>query len=138
MKLKRIYLIFSVIIFMSCEESDSITNTNENVIIDANQYQKTNTNNYTIIDVKLEGDLLTIKIGASGCSSESWKAILVDSSAILESNPLQRNIKLNLENNEACLAYFEVEYTFNIQSLTQNLSPIYFNLEGWNTQILHE
>lgn len=138
MRLKYIYLIFSVIVLMSCEENASEINTHANVIVDANLYQNTATDNYTIINTKVEGDFLTIKIGASGCSSESWKAILVDSSLILESYPPQRNIKLNLENNEACLAYFEVEYTFNVKSLTQNLTPVYFNLEGWNTQILYE
>lgn len=108
---------------------------NEIVSIDSNLYEKTKTNNYTITNVQLSGDLITIKISASGCSGGSWKAALVDANEILESQPVQRNIKLSLENNEACLAVFEKEFTFNIKMLKENYSEVLLNLKGWNTQI---
>lgn len=132
---KLFYFSLLLIVIISCNEIVENNFTNDSVVINETIYEQTNTNNYTILDVKLNGNELTLKIGASGCNSNSWQATLVDSGLVLESFPVQRNIKIALENNEACLAYFEVEYTFNIQSLVDNLAPVNFNLEGWNQVI---
>lgn len=138
-KLKRISLLIlmaCLCLFTSCDETkDAIDLENQTVIINNNLYKETATNNYTITDVQLNGNNLTIKISSSGCDSNSWKAVLIDANIILESFPEQRNIKLALENNEACLAVFEKEFTFDISILKENFSEITLNLEGWNTQI---
>jgi hypothetical protein len=135
MKKTLYFLIFSFILIACDEKNDNTNLQNETVFIDNNLYQETTTNNYTITDVQLEGHLLTIKISSSGCSANSWKAILVDANEILESDPIQRNIKLSLENNEACLAVFEKQFTFDITILKEEFSEVIFNLEGWNHQI---
>lgn len=136
MRLKNIFLLIFLTL-LSCSETKDINleTCNECVIVDNNLYKITKTDNYTIIDVVLKDDLLTVKIGASGCNSESWKSTLVDANQVLESHPIQRNSKLLFENNEACLAYFEKEFTFNIKKLKENQTEIILNLEGWNTQI---
>ena len=54
---------------------------------------------------------------------------------ILESNPVQRNIKFSLENTEACLAIFEKEFTFEIGVLKEDFTEVILNLTGWDTQI---
>ena len=139
MKLKNLLvLIASVFLFTSCDDkNDAIILENESVIINANLYKETATNDYTITDVQLNGDLLTLKIGASGCDGNSWKAVLVDANEILESNPIQRNIKISLENKELCLAVFAREFTFDISILKENFPEIILNLEGWNSQIYY-
>ena len=133
---KSLILIFSIFLFLSCDDkNDKIEPQNESVIINNSLYNKTITNNYTITDVKLIGNALTIKISVSGCDGNSWEAILVDANEILESFPVQRNIKLALENKEACLAVFEKEFTFDISVLKEGFSEVNLNLKGWNTQI---
>lgn len=136
MKLKNIFLI-TLLSFFACSESKE-TNfniCNECVVISNELYKSTNTDNYSILDIAINEDLLTIKIGASGCSSNSWVATLIDADEVLESFPIQRNIKLLLENNEACLAFFEKEFTFNIKELKENQPEVILNLAGWSQQI---
>lgn len=136
--IKHITFLTLILVFISCDEAnDNLEVLDGSVIINKSIYQETVTNNYTITDVKLEGNLLTIKISSSGCSGDSWKAILVDANEILESNPVQRNIKLALENKEACLAVFEKEFTFDISILTNDFSELFLNLEGWNSQLFY-
>lgn len=136
MKSKILIISLFLISIFSCEEnvvSDDFRN--ESVIIDSNLYNQSESNNYSITNVQLNGDNLTIRISSSGCSSDSWKAILIDANEILESYPVQRKIKLSLENNEACLAVFEKEFTFDISSLKEDYDTVLLNLKGWDTQI---
>ena len=136
MKSKILIISVFLISIFSCEEnvvSDDFRN--ESVIIDSNLYNQSESNNYSITNVQLNGDNLTIRISSSGCSSDSWKAILIDANEILESYPIQRKIKLSLENNEACLAVFEKEFTFDISSLKEDYDTVLLNLKGWDTQI---
>ncbi|WP_439130144.1 hypothetical protein [Polaribacter sp.] len=136
-KILTITIVF--LCFTGCNDNiDDAILQNESVIINNKLYQSTVTNNYSITDVKLENNLLSIKISSSGCGIEDWNAVLIDANEILESYPVQRNIKLALENNEACLAVFEKEFTFNISTLKEDFSELYLNLEGWNTQIHYQ
>lgn len=135
MKKTLYFLIFSFILIACDEKNDHNNLQNETVIVDNNLYKETATNNYTITDVQLEGHLLTINISSGGCSANSWKAILVDANEILESDPIHRNIKLSLENNEACLAVFGKQFTFDITILKEEFYEVIFNLKGWNHQI---
>jgi hypothetical protein len=134
--MKKIFLC-TLLISLSCSDSVDVNFDlcNECVIIDNTLYNSAKTANFTINNVLLNEGFLTIKIGASGCSGSSWKATLIDANQILESNPIQRNISVLFENNEACLAVFEKEFTFNIKKLKGDQSKIILNLNGWNTQI---
>jgi len=136
MKLKSIFII-ALVAFFACSESTEkpLDICNECVLIDNVLFNNTQTNNYTISNVILVDNSLTITISASGCSGDNWKATLVDANQILESFPIQRNTKILFENNEACLAVFEKDFTFDIQKLKENQDSIIINLEGWNTQI---
>ena len=137
MKSNLIILLVVSFLLFNCEENKTanVDLCNGCVVIDNNSYNATETSNYTILDVNLTGDTLAIKIGSSGCSSENWKATLIDSGNVLEPFPVVRSLKLKLENNEACLAYFEKEYTFNIKELKENYTQIILNIDGWQTQI---
>jgi uncharacterized protein YcfL len=128
-------ILFSFLLIACTEKNDTINLENETVFIDNSLYQQTTTKNYTITEVQLNEHLLTIKISSSGCSGNSWNAILIDANEILESHPIQRNIKLALENNEACLAVLGREFTFDITILKEEFPEVILNLEGWNNQI---
>ncbi|OAD46335.1 hypothetical protein [Polaribacter atrinae] len=136
MKLKIIFLV-SLLAFLGCSETTETTLElcNECVIIDNNLYNKTATTGYNISNAVLNGDLLTVNIAASGCDGNSWSATLVDANLILESNPTQRNIKINFVNKEACLAVWSKDFTFNISHLKESNTTILLNLYGWDSQI---
>lgn len=135
----KVKVLLGIIYFLCCiacnETIDDPILQNEAVVINSGLYNATNSNNYTITDVSVNANLLTLKISGSGCSGDSWKAVLVDANQILESYPIQRNIKLALENKEACLAVFEKEFTFDVSVLKENYTEIILNLDGWNAQI---
>jgi hypothetical protein len=135
MKEVLIYTLF-IFSFITCADSKEVIDVqNESVIIDGNRYKQVETNNYTILDVQLIGDLMTVKISSGGCDGSSWKATLVDANIIMKSYPAQRNIKLSLENTEMCFAMIEREFTFDIKVLKEGLSSVNLNLDGWNIQI---
>lgn len=136
MKLNKTIIIL-LLAFLGCSETTKIDVDicNECVVIDNDLYNNTDTNNYSINDVVVTNNLLTIKISAGGCSVDNWSATLIDADQILESNPVQRNIKILFTAKEDCLAFFEKEFTFNIRGLKENYPEIILNLEGWNTQI---
>lgn len=137
MNLKNIFLM-AVLAFVSCSEADEkdFNNcTNSCVVIDQNLYNNTSSANYGILDVRLNGDLLTVNISSGGCDGSRWIVNLVDANQILESNPIQRNIKISLVNNEDCLAVVSKDFTFNIKELKGNQPEVILNLEGWDTQI---
>ena len=114
--MKKIFLC-AMLISLSCSDSvdADLDLCNKCVIIDNTLYNIAKTGDFTVNNVLLNRDFLTIKIGASGCSGNSWKATLIDANQILESNPMQRNIRVIFENNKACFAIFEKEFTFNIK-----------------------
>lgn len=132
-------LIIMICLLISCNEnSNTINLENESVIINNTLYNETITENYTITEATLNENFLTLKISSSGCDGNSWKAVLIDANIVLESYPVQRNIKLALENNEACLAVFEQEFTFDISELKENFTEVHLNLEGWNSKIIYK
>ena len=136
-KLKAIFFI-SIFALFSCTESEEKEFnlcTNSCVVINKNLYNNTSSENYEILDVSLNGDLLTINISSGGCDGNRWIVNLVDSGATAESFPLQRFIKIAFENKEDCLAVVGQEFTFNIKELKENEPKITLNLESWDAQI---
>lgn len=133
------FMILCSIFCFSCSDQNTMDNIADGtVIINNNLYKEVDSNLYTINNVSLNGNLLSIKITSSGCSEDSLKAVLVDADEILESYPIQRNIKLALENKEACLAVFEKEFTFDVSSLKDGFTKVILNLEGWNYAINYQ
>lgn len=131
-----ILFLIALMLFASCEENNDLIDDDINgkVIINEEFYSKSTSGNYTINNVTLNGDLLTINISSSGCNGVSWKTTLVDSGIYLQTVPLQGSLKLVLENNEMCAAYITEDFTFNISSLRTEIGTIY-GIEGWNETI---
>ncbi|MFV9552499.1 hypothetical protein [Algibacter sp. PT7-4] len=116
---------------MQCHEDDGIPyqgNCDEVAVVDSNLYKSISSENVTLINAEVVDNCLNIKIGASGCDGNTWAFKLVDSGVVAESSPEQRYLKLQLINNEACLAYFEKYISFD-------LTPLQIN--GSNKIILH-
>ena len=129
-------LIFFLSLNTQCNEDDEPMVYNpdcnaENLIIDVIEYENAQSDFYTITGVSFDEDCLMVSFSASGCSGETWELELIDSEAVLESLPPQRNLKLVLTNSEACLAVFEQTKTFDLRNLRlEGVDEIILNVEG--------
>lgn len=121
----------------ACSSDNSSKIIDENVIISADVYDQTNSDNYKVKRASIEGDILTITIQSSGCDGSSWVSKLIDSGLVAESYPVQRFAKISLQNSEACLAIVTKELTFDISSLRVE-DQLYLNLEGSEEQLHYD
>ncbi len=110
----------------------------QSTIISENLYQNAPTDLLDLMEVAIVGNCLELSFGASGCDGESWDVQLIDSGAILESFPPQRNLILSLKNDEECDAYFVRTYSFDISGLQVEGSSVFLNITNDESQILYE
>lgn len=142
---KSILLTFFIgLLFVSCRFLDDgitipITKCDKSIIVDEMKYHQISTNNYTITNVVLNGDCLEVTISSSGCDPNGWMMSLVASEDVVETLPVQQNIKIELINNQACLAVFQKTVSFDLTSV-QNTgqNQVLLNIDGWNTPILYQ
>lgn len=119
-------------------ETDCFTACSQQVIIDAAEYQNAPDDALDIVNVRLEGDCLVIRFESGGCDGNSWGIKLIDSEAIMESYPPQRNLRLSLNNPELCIAVVAKEVAFNVSNLRLDYDKIKLNITNSGDQILYE
>lgn len=108
------------------------------VVIDKDTYNSTSTDNYTITAVAIKGNILTLTILSSGCGTSGLITNLIDSGELFESSPLQRKLKVNLINKEACLAIVNKTYEIDISKLqVRGENELLLNIEGWDEKITY-
>jgi len=107
------------------------------VVISSEQYSNINEDIH-IQELTITGDCLKIKFSASGCSGDDWELQLIDSGILLESDPPQRNLKLELTNPELCEAYITKEVTFDISNLQVSGNEVLLNITNSDHSILYE
>ncbi|WP_298498084.1 hypothetical protein [uncultured Algibacter sp.] len=120
-----------------CEEDDDYLSVCDNlVIIDESYYNTFDSGNFTFIDAEVIDNCLSVTISASGCDGNSWAYNLVDSGSIAESLPEQRYLKLELLNEEACLAVFKRTVSFDLTPIKiEGSNEIILNIEGFESSI---
>ena len=97
-----------------------------------------NTSNYGIIEVELNGDCLEITFGSSGCGTDLWEENLYSTDAFYNVFPLQRDVKMELINDETCLAVFQKTVSFDLTPFQiDGQSDLPLNINGWNEQITY-
>lgn len=138
-------MLFLGVFFVSCDFlDDHIKNPikskcNEKAVLDHVAFPQINTNNYGITNVVLNGDCLEITVSASGCDPDNWTMNLVGAKSLAAVSPPHVGVKLELINNEACLAVFQKTVSFNLTAfewVEQN--QVQLNVDGWNTPILYQ
>ena len=68
-----------------------------------------------------------------------WREELIDSGAVMESAPPQRNIRMVLDNQELCQAVIRKETSFDISSLqVEGTDKVILHLENFEEDILYE
>lgn len=135
-----------MVVFVGCKGDDSNccphpnpTNCNEFSIIDETKYNQTNTNNYTITNVVLNGNCLEITVSSSGCNPNNWDMNFVASEVVVETLPNMWYAKVELINNEDCQAVFQKTVSFDLtpfQITGQN--QVLIKIQGWNTSIMYQ
>jgi len=109
----------------------------KDVIISATEFENAPNDPVTIIDMKIVNNCLKIKFKAGGCDGNSWVVELIDSETIAESLPIQRFLRLSLDNKEICDALPVKEMSFNIEKLQiQGYKSVILNISG--KSILYE
>ncbi len=138
--MKYAFFLFSFsLIVLSCKSDDDCTTAcDQSTIISAQQFENAPDAPLNINNLTIEGDCLRVKFSASGCSGNTWVVKLIDKGVVLESNPPQRILRVSLLNNEACLAVFTQEYTFDITNLrVENTNEVLLNITNSDEQILY-
>ena len=142
--MKKILLFLPIILILSCNsENDNSTIENNcdftSEIILEEDFNAINTSNYGIIEVELNGDCLGITFGSSGCGTDLWEENLYSTDAFYNVFPLQRDVKMELINDEACLAFFQKTVSFDLTPFQiDGQSDLPLNINGWNEQITYE
>ena len=130
-------LILSLLICISCNSTtENESNNADKIIIDQEKYINGKTDNYIIIDASIKKNILTLKIGSSGCDGSSWEPNLVASTNIGESLPLSKFGKFILKNEEMCDAYFEKTYQYDLSKITMNEKVVFHLYKYEDTFIL--
>ena len=136
--------------FLSCniDADDIVTDDNQsnNVSecdfqseINSDDYAIANAEEITINEITIDNDCLKINFWAGGCNGDSWEMRLIDSGAILESLPVQRNLRIDFVSEELCEKAILREYTFDISNLQiENNESLMLNIINNNSSILYE
>ena len=136
-----ILLVSTMLLFSTqCDEDDLPISSfcDSIVIIDESFYENAESSPYISVSAVVEDNCLLANISASGCDGSTWSLELVDSGGVLESLPIQRNLKFVLTNNEACLAVITREQSFDLTSLqVEGESEIILNIEDLPEPILY-
>lgn len=142
MKLKNCILLClsSILMGTSCDSNDdnSSSSCDETVVISSTQYDNSESAIFDINSISIENNCLVISHSASGCDGESWVIRLIDSGAVMESMPAQRNVRFVFTNIEACLAYITVETSFDLEPLQiEGMSEVILNIANNNESIIY-
>ena len=133
-----LFLMLILLVAMGCQKEDDSIECDQVAVVDNDGFNNADSDNIAIISTEIIDHCLEIKFGASGCDGSTWNLILYDSGDIAESNPPQRNIRLVLENQELCDAYFERAITFDIKTLQVDGNKVILNLQNTGDKILYE
>ena len=138
---KLITFTLSILIFWCCSkdnENPKPVGCGFEVAIDAQEYANAPSDQLTVNGLEINNNCLKVNFSSGGCSGETWALKLIDSGAILESSPPQRNLRLSLKNEELCKAYITKELTFDISNLQVDGNIVQLNLTNSDLSILYK
>ncbi|MEZ4786805.1 MAG: hypothetical protein R2790_02720 [Flavobacterium haoranii] len=139
------FLLVGMFFLTSCNGDDDNTTTNPSTcdltaqIIAESNFDAIETSNVFLTIVTLNGNCLEVTLGSSGCDPNNWEMNLYGIPDFDPVVPVQRDVKVELINNEICLAIFEKTVSFDLtpfQVVGQN--EVVLNIEGWSEPIVYE
>jgi hypothetical protein len=91
---------------------------------------------FTNAEIKGDSLALTIQYGG-GCGNIELN--LIDADVILESYPVQRNIRLSLKDEDPCKKLVIKEISFDIVPIrVDGDNTVILNLQGWDGQLTYQ
>jgi len=141
--MKKLLFILTLIHILSCNSEDDNSTIENNCdftseIILEEDFNAISTSNYAITEVELNDDCLEITFSASGCGTDLWEENLYSTDASYNVFPLQRDVKIELINEELCLAVFQKTVSFDLTPFQiDGQSDLPLNITGWNEQITY-
>ena len=141
-KFTKLYVLLVFSLLMGCTEDEGTTlpqtNCNDFARIDSFSYQEAATSPYTINSVTINEDCLIFNFTATGCDGLTWTMQLADSGDVSETDPPQRNVKLFLINNEACLAEVSRTWSFDLSTLqVEGSNQIIINIDDFADSVTY-
>lgn len=138
--MKKLILIFFVFL-IGCsthKNKSEITSCDFETIVNAQKYQNALHNQVHINNIEIIENCLLVNYSAGGCNGDSWELQLIDADQIMESNPVQRNLKFDFNNQEDCLAIVTKETSFDLTNLRVQENSVLLNIERYNQILLYE
>ncbi|MAN27729.1 MULTISPECIES: hypothetical protein [Mesonia] len=146
--MKNLIFLALACVFVSCDSDDDnneiITdpfdyNCDQEVVVSSDQFENATTSDFVFTDYSFTEGCLELSYSASGCDGSTWTVELIDSGAVMESAPPQRNIRMVLDNQELCQAVIRKETSFDISSLqVEGTDKVILHLENFEEDILYE
>lgn len=138
--MRYLIILFTLSVFYNCDPMNTADSgeCDQSIEINGMKYTDATSDEFAINDVSLSGDCLVINYSGSGCDGDSWELELFDSGEVAESEPLQRFIRLVLNDDEDCEAYITKEISFNISSLKDGNEVFILNIQDYDATILYE
>lgn len=133
-----LFLVFAITLTGCSSDDDTQTNCDSKSVINAQEYGNATSAQFRINSLEIVDDCLKINFSSGGCDGNTWKVKLIDSGAILKTDPPQRNLKLLLRNEELCEAYITKEFTFDISNLKVDGNMTQLNITNSDKTILYE
>lgn len=97
----------------SCGDSVN-SNCLEKVLVNPDAYDSANSIMVGIGSLDINNNCLDIEYVSSGCSGNTWVLTLIDSGYLASTNPPIRKLKWDFINQEACLAVFSKNKSFDL------------------------
>ncbi len=138
---KILFLTLIGLTILNCssdEDNENQNNCDFETVISPEQYANATSDQLAINSLVINDNCLKIVFSSSGCDGDTWVLELIDSEAILESLPPQRNLRFSFKNEELCLAYITKELTFDISNLQVDGNQVQLNITNANESVLYE
>lgn len=143
--MKRIFILLLIGVFVfSCSDDDTncclpVPECGKYALtVDDEAFLQVETENYSITHVVLNENCLEITISSSGCSGNTWEENLFSSVSVYTVHPNQKALKMELINEELCLAIVEKTILFDLTFLQiEGQNQVVFMLEGWEEPIIY-
>lgn len=123
-----IVLLLTIVSF-SCRRSSPVEENADNtrksqpcgeaVVANAPNFSTVTTDDFVIADASVSGDCLTIKVGGSGCSGNTWQTDVLHAVSDAAVYPRQHALKVVFTNKELCAAALGKSFEFDLYPLRQ-------------------
>ena len=140
--MKRIFIYIAIVLgflLANCEKTkdDTFNNNDRTIIVDKILFINAPDDEFDFANVQIINDsiYLTVRYGG-GCGEVEFK--LIDSEAIMESNPVQRNIRLSFKDEDTCEAYLTAELSFDLTPIrVTGANRVSINLTDWMEPLIY-